>query len=843
MFFKMVSLNFKNIIQETVSSFMSFDSQKMGVITRNMYDFYKQIMFQMYLRLDSANTSELTEMVNLSQALLTQIPSYLQVSSPIAFPENGFFPQRGYSRGRENQEAFLSFLDNARFRLNEQEIDTETIFVNRRFTDNFQNGIKLDISELGEEDASINIKDSVKRLFRNTSLEKRNGYFIEFIFSKDKELAIKQKKHAVDILTKYLKGFQFKNYDLFAFEYGELCGLKTFNPLLSRGEFEHLKSLLSRHGAVLDVHAMAQTFMREAKPERPAVITSEQLRGAAEFYANLHNTQLDKSLDSLEQQCDVSSNDIKSLDEVQFVRHLYSSLINQIISEIRSQSSGMSEFKKEVAVGILKRIEGVLEDSNNLTRASTKIKQERLKYLLIAEELAIFHAVFNSEKTLEGYLAKDEFLNVQGIRRTPFVYNSGMSALSEIIHTLKPRISTHNSAIIDNNVYYEMPDMIQDLFGEEPARGDFSSSNGFNGDMAFFDLHPNNPNSVLIKNVPVQKIVDDISQIDFGSRTTPFSLVIDVSTHGMYDGEVMGLLKTPVIEKLIKENKLVVVTLQSLAKFGSMGTDKFNGAVVNVYDSGDDEFVKRFEQKTKNSNIVRGSVADRYFNMLFSLGADVHAEFVSRARSNASLLYKMVREINSILYGDRPLKFLQENQDPELIYVSLKYAPYFTPYMKEGVVSERTQKSLFYHLSVYLSRAKNKELLVNTRSGFGFVESAVSCCGESLRFMLGAGESGDSLIKYADMLLTVEKTLNDNISVLVDKNKKIEEFLSGECIKNFQGTMLNKYSSIEEMFKHGDESEVLSFIKLTEKATYDNGVKQKDILFLELQRLYYFGDN
>lgn len=838
MLFKVVSLDYLKSIKKAVTTFLSFESQKMGPITRDMYDYYKQLMLQTYVHSQGLSFEETCKISAMVESFLAQITGYLQVNAPIAFPENGFFPQRGYSRGRENQEALLSFLNSSGLRFEGNKLAADTIFINRKFVDNFHNRIVIEMGDSNDEKLGLSIKQAIKDLLKSSKDVSGSNFFVELVFSKDKEIAKKQKAIANDVLLKYLKGFQVKDYNLLIFEYGQSCGLLTMEPLIIRGEFGNLKSLLSRHGAILDARVLANNLMRKVEPATPESLTHEQLKGAAEYF-NVKKRATNNAIESLEKLLEnFSKKSVRSLDEVEFVRHLSSGMVKEALTDIKNTYNELNDVQKEFVSGVLRRLENILTNHNNIDQSSTRIKQERFKYLLIAEELAILHAVFDTKQSAEQYLKEDSILDIPGLRRNSFIYNSGMSALSEMMQELKPKLVRNISAVVDENVYYEMPEMFKDIFGKEQVIEKFADHNGFYGDIAFFDMHPNNPNSVLIKNVTVQKIIDDLSGIDFSLRDTKLNLVIDVSTHGMYDGEALELLNSPLILKLILENKLIVVTLQSLAKFGSLGTDKFNGAIINVYDSGKSEISDNLQKRTASTNVVRGSIADRYFKMLFSLGPNVHAEFVSRARVNANLLYKMLREINKILYGERELKFLQENQDPKLIYISLKYAPYFPQYMKGGIISDKVQKGLLYAISVYLSRVRNNELLVNTRSGFGFIESAVSCCGESLRFMLGAGESKESLVQYAEILLGVEQILNDNIDIISRDKKALDEFLSGDCLMLFQDKE-SKYTSVSALFESGNSNDAREFIRLVEKSNYQNSVKQRDILYLELQRIYY----
>lgn len=838
MFFKVVSINYKKSIQKAVTTFMSFNSfqvdssTRMGIFTKNMHSYYTKILLDICDHIDGLSLAEAKKINLMVQSFVAYITGYLQVDSPTAFPENGFFPQRGYARGRGNQEAFLNFLNNAGFRFNGEKFKPGIIYINRKFIDNFQNKISIDARNTTNIDKHV--KEQIKDFLSNQQDISGNDFFVELIFSNDKEIAQTQKKVAMNALSQYLKGFQVKDYNLLAFEYGKNSGLLTLEPLMVRGHFDKLKDLLSRHGAILDARVLADSVMREVVlTEELKGITHSQFNSAAKFFNTKQGRIHDETEAIQKLLTDYSSEDISALDDVQFVKHLTSALVKQVLSDVRNNQDEMSELQKEFVVGILKRISEMLKEERTIQKASTDVKQERLKYLLIAEELAILHAVFDNKKSLEQYLAEDSILDVPGLRRNSFVYNSGMSALSEIMQEVKSTVSKNISVTIDENIYYEMPDMFRDIFGSEQTIEKFAYNNGLYGDVAFFDLHPNNPNSVLIKSVTTQKIIDDLSGVDFEKREKALILIIDVSTHGMYDGEVLELLNAPSVSKLVSDNKLVVVTLQSLAKFGSLGTDKFNGAIINVYDSGQNKITDTMQQRMSVNNVVRGSIADRYFYMLFSLGSTIHNEFVKRARANAILLYSKLREKNE----EKELKFLQENQDPKLIYVSLKYMPYFDSYMKDGVVSETAKKSLFYKISVYLSRARQHGLLINTRSGFGFIESAVSCCGDSLRLMVGAGESEESLKQYVELLLETEEILNESAEILAGK-KSMYEVLSEDRFESFYENLGKSHARMKEILVSNNLDSLKHFIKKVERSNNSNDIKQKVLLYLELYRIW-----
>lgn len=781
--FKIVSIesSIRNQIAGLAELFFVLEQLK-GSESNPILD-YKPSIIQNLIGLENLNNlQEMENSLNTFQNFLEQFLLYLQVNAPHALNDTGFMPQNGYSRGRLYQNGFRTLLKSLHdFRPNllsrNLNLDSSHIPVHNNFV-NLPFIKKIKIESNFEDKDIISVVNDI--IINNT----QNDFpvFIQLDFPVG---------YDVQRLSEFIKGKISNNNKLafIVFTLDKEDEKFSVINVIHKQECKNkdLQTLLSRHGSSADLYLLSNWLMERAK-ERG--VWTSAYRYFNKETPTTENT-LDEGREYFSQIKELTKNSQQTVNLVGLKADKFMSVIIKkclynwftLIDEAKLTTTELFFLKPALI-----RLQNYLLklDSNELSD-----KESREQYLLSMEEIVLLVAITQPKISLKEQVPHvfnpNDNLNLQN----PIFFSSGMNALSQLFTVLKNEYGKDFSLVVDRSIYYEIPQMSRDIIGRNVAtlsvddliqittgktvfanEGAWGQKDVFvKNDTLMLDLHPNYPEAEVLNNTSVKDIVKLISsnEKEILNRDKPFTLIIDTSTHNQWDGEMKKLLNNACLKHLIAKNKLRILSFQSLAKYASLGSDKFHGAIITAYhNSQDRSFIN---EVSKDISGWTNKNPEKWFSILFKDNQEIQNEFIRRVRSNAKFFISATKNHNYF--------FVRENRDVEPTFVLLDFKKHLKSYEDSSLfISADDYRSLHYAICNYLVRTKIDSSFIQHRSGFGFFESSISDCGETLRLMLGAMETKETLKgltkllkRLSDLLVLNEKIINgkESLSKVLDE--------------------------------------------------------------------------
>jgi hypothetical protein len=320
-------------------------------------------------------------------------------------------------------------------------------------------------------------------------------------------------------------------------------------------------------------------------------------------------------------------------------------------------------------------------------------------------------------------------------------------------------------------------------------------------DILIVDFHPNN---VKREEVFQNNVADWLqNQLDANSSKR-IRMILDVTLNHLSDPEIKNTLQK--LSPFVKEKRLEIFCIQSLAKFMQLGADNFSGGVC-LYLGQPNTF------KISSKFQLEQSPKSTFFGILIDLFKDIISDYLKLVRKNTEIMYyKLTRHFSNISkqvwIEDNKKKEdknpfcaakISLNADDGAVHVAISFKPLYS-LLNIKTNDPKDEKSIIKIKEKYTENLKEKILeLANQlklplagRQSIGFSLSNMSHVDDAIRFSIGI-ENQELMEKYANLISDVIYILSSSIA----KNPNQFNLTS----------ILNDISSIYDILKEGECSQ------------------------------------
>ena len=539
-----------------------------------------------------------------------------------------------------------------------------------------------------------------------------------------------------------------------------------------------VQAFLSSHGAIqlnnIDQWVLDSSIKQSERDPQPIPADNQVL--AAKYWKEVADSEFIKSgkvfskelTEAIKEQPQPQTN-------TEFMRAAALKMLSGLGKVIQENYETLSITQKVFISERLKKIENLMARKNGMLDALASSTEIKDKYVFLVEEVLFvlnilditslsLRDLLNKKAITEQYPGQaDETARNAKVKQYGYLAGSGLHAISEVFKLVK-KDNTEGKVYHTPNIYFEIHRVLDDIFGMEKY-GSMEFSPGIQSirpsdepvSAVFCDFHPNNANALKIDSLDKDSLLSWMSaNMNKYSDDKPFTLILDTSTQHLYDAEVKEFLENENIKSWVKSGKLRIVVIQSLQKFASINTDKFpSSAILLIAGKKDDPFIEGLKKAEQDSV---PEIADQFLGFLFREMPGFPEELRNRSVANSRELYDLLKKKNTSVVA--------ENKDPGSSYISLQ----FNEELKHLLKGKKEYETLPLHIIEFLHKgviqylrnsAEEEGYILTTRTGFGFFESSVSDCRNSIRFIFGSMEDEKSLKHYSERITFVEKLLKN----------------------------------------------------------------------------------
>lgn len=455
------------------------------------------------------------------------------------------------------------------------------------------------------------------------------------------------------------------------------------------------------------------------------------------------------------------------------------------------------------------------EASNYTPREKFHISLQEI-YLLFESVIHLMNFCKVSGNVQQNYSVIDvlqklspQVLN-EGIQKHSFTTTSGMSSLGSIANTLADTLyqGKKPNTIFLQGCYYEifenggLKDILRgkvNLLSENGVSVDELLDTTHNTflkecDILFCDLHPNFVTLPSVRTTPVNELLG--IALNGRNPNKPFTLVLDVATTLFFHEEVSKLINDAKIARAIQDGCLVIATAASLAKFPSIGLDKYTGGVIQVYAANKpqfESFISSFIARTEKDPF--SDEALKFFYLLLSRCSDEILTYFESIRKNTNYVYDMLAD-KGLVDGREDIALrIGRRENREIMMLGIQFDGIIDKIKADEESTEVLALLMQYYIfTMYAAR----RLPIAMRASFGFPTTTIVEASTAVRMAVGL-EDQDMLNEYVEILAKLNNELVNQLNNTQSQSNLRAALSSVNDVKKLKKNIFQRHATIVDM--------------------------------------------